>query len=81
MFAGGKVPARYDDHVKKWGIVIRLFLLSVNRENGTLMHLPTSGGLLNQPKKTMDVFLFLQEIFIRKMNEKIKKETPKGRKR
>jgi hypothetical protein len=56
---------------KKWGYLIEMFLVSVNRENGSIQHLPMEGGLFHQPSRTMEVFRFLQDKFIRRINKKI----------
>lgn len=61
----------------EWAVVVQAFLGAVNRENGTLVHLPYAGGVLEQPYKTMQVFSLLQSIFI----EEIEKANKKGRQR
>lgn len=46
-----------------------MYLLSVDGDNGSLKIMPYSGGLLEQPCRTMQVFKAIQE----KMWEKIAK--------
>ena len=72
LFSGGALPESSRGAAEKWATAIRMFLMAVNRENGTLVHLPESGGLLDQPKRTMDIMLFLQNIFIRCIQKKMK---------
>jgi hypothetical protein len=75
IFDGGYFPPSLLEAKKKWGYLIEMFLVSVNRENGSIQHLPMDSGrfcgLFHQPSRTMKVFRFLQDKFIRRINKKI----------
>lgn len=79
VFDGGFFPPSLNDAHLKWAPMINLFLLAVNRENGTIEHLPLGPGLCNQPDRTMKIFLFLQDIFIRHLNRKIENAVKRGK--
>jgi hypothetical protein len=53
----------------RWGYIAKLFLMCVNKENGTLAILPEAGGLLDQPARTMSVFELMQGIFLERVNQ------------
>lgn len=50
-----------------------MFLACVDRENGNLLNLPCEGGILGQPWKTMQVFEFLQSIFIERVRKHLER--------
>ena len=51
-----------------------LFLGAVNRENGTLQSLPYSGGICEQPLRTLNLFLYLQNLFVQYIQENMNKK-------
>lgn len=70
----GEIVTRpVEEAVHKWQGLVRLFLLVVDRDNGQLGALPYSGGLLDQPWKTMQAFELLQVVFCEKLAEEMKK--------
>jgi hypothetical protein len=73
LFEGGHITHDYVPFVQKWGYCVRLFLVSVDHENASLVHLPCSGGVLEQPFRTMQVFEYLQSLFIKYVNKEQKK--------
>jgi hypothetical protein len=48
----------------RWSYVARLFFSAVNRENGTLQHLPYAGSVMDQPARTLAVFELMQGAFM-----------------
>lgn len=69
LFSGGRITKELEPYALKWGIIIRVFLMCVNHENATIEHLPYSGGIMEQPYKTMQVFELLQTLFIKQINK------------
>ncbi len=65
------------EFAKRWGGVIEMFLASVDREHGSILHLPYPGGVLQQPRRTLQVWRFLQSVYteaIRNHLERLKKK-------
>jgi hypothetical protein len=56
----------------KWKWFFDVFLVSVDRRTGSLLHLPFSGGLFEQPSKTMSVLTTIQSVFFEKLQEDLK---------
>lgn len=52
---------------RKWSYFFRLFNQSVDYRTGSLLHLPFSGGLLDQPSRTMTILTTIQEVFLSKL--------------
>lgn len=50
-----------------------MFLSAVDRETGSLLHLPRSGGIMDQPYREMQVFSYMQGLFVEAINDHIKK--------
>jgi hypothetical protein len=74
-FLAGGGPGRdtLEDH-RRWGYLARLFFLGVNRENGTIQHLPFDGALMDQPSKVLAAFELMQGVFM----EHLKKLTERN---
>lgn len=53
----------------KYANLFDLFFLMVDRRTGSFLNLPFSGGVLNQPSKTMKFLIYLQSLFLSKLNE------------
>ena len=47
--------------------------MAVDREHGSLLHLPRSGGIMDQPYREMEIFAYLQGLFVEAINDHIKK--------
>lgn len=56
----------------KYKTIIDMFLISVDRRTGNIIHLPFNTDLYNQPAKTMSFFRLLQDLFIETIKESIK---------
>lgn len=54
---------------EKWGLLVTTFLRCVSKENGEYIHLPYSGGAMDQPYKTMEAFDVLQNVYITKIKK------------
>jgi len=68
-FLGGGAPGPDTaEYHGRWGYMARLFFMGINRENGTLQHLPYPGSLLQQPAKTLSVFEVMQGCFMEHVN-------------
>jgi hypothetical protein len=65
-----RVPDELKQLRIKWWPWIETFLRCVSKRNGEYLHLPYSGGAMEQPHKTMKVFDVLQNVYV----EKIKKD-------
>jgi hypothetical protein len=72
LCGGGPSPDTRDLW-SRWGLLVQLFFWAINRENGTLQHLPYNVSLFDQPYKTMLAFDLLQGMFIDHANEMAKK--------
>ncbi len=68
---GGRSSDTVEMHLK-WGYMARLFFMSVDKENGSLLHFPYDVGALQQPAKTLAVFELMQNIFVDRLNEMAK---------
>lgn len=66
---GGHATADTAEYHKRWGYLARLFFMGVNRENGTMQHLPARGGLFDQPSKVLSVFEVMQGCFMEHINK------------
>lgn len=53
----------------RWGYLARLFFLSIDKEHGSLLHLPYDVGLMDQPAKTLAVFEMMQGVFVEHVNK------------
>ncbi|MCQ2052955.1 MAG: hypothetical protein MJZ03_03370 [archaeon] len=58
----------------KWNPFFQMFLQSVDRRTGSLLHLPFDGGIMNQPSKTMTILMIMQEVFIQTLADSIKRK-------
>lgn len=75
MFRGGN-PMAFEETAEwcvKWSALIQMFCQSVDRRTGSFLHLPFSGGVLEQPSKTMTIFRVLQEEFSKVLTESLKR--------
>ncbi len=72
IFGGGFPPTKTIGY-KKWNIFIELFLISVNRENGSFNSLPFQGGIFDQPVRTMKIFKLLGNLYRAELAKKRKK--------
>lgn len=79
VFAGQRIPNELEEDGRRWGLMIQSFLASVNRENGSLLHLPFSGGAMEQPYKTMQVYEFLQGVFMEEIDKANKRSMNSGK--
>lgn len=69
FLSGGNATGDTIEYHRRWGYLARLFFMGVNRENGTIQHLPTRGGLLEQPARVMSVFEVMQGCFMEHVNK------------
>lgn len=76
-FKGGNCYA--DPEIKesflKWQNFFELFIQSVDARYGNLLHLPFSGGVFEQPCKTMKVFEELRHLYQEHLKEEFDKNT------
>lgn len=79
VFNGHGIPYEMEGDAKRWATMIQAFLTSVDRENGSLLHLPYSGGILEQPYKTMMLFGLLQSIFLEEIEKANKRSMRSGK--
>lgn len=79
VFTGGKIQKRFQPLMAKWGHPIRVFLLAVNRENGTLGIDPLEACVY--PCMTFAIMSFLQEEFIQALRKSIADATEKSKRR
>lgn len=68
---GGANPDTAAMH-RRWGYLARLFFMSIDKENGSLIHLPCDGPMLVQPARTLGVFELMQNIFVEHINKMAK---------
>lgn len=73
LFYGGMIDREMEQYQKKWGLFFRLFFICIDRETGSLLHMPYSGGAMEQPYKTMQVINYLQSLWIEKLADEIKR--------
>lgn len=75
FFKGGN-PAQ-DSELKevwnKWWVVFSHFMLCIDARYGNFLHLPFSGGVMEQPMKTTACFQILQNEFRKKLDSEQKK--------
>lgn len=62
-----------EGYYRKWQLFFKIFYTCIDRKNGSLLHLPFSGGVLEQPSKTMEVIRYLQSLWIEKIADEYKK--------
>lgn len=74
LFSGGDATAFPEtaDLLIKWNPFFQVFLQSVDRKSGTLLHLPFPGGVFEQPAKTMTVLMLMQEEYLRQITDALK---------
>lgn len=56
----------------KWKWFFTLFLVSVDRRTGSMLHLPFEGGLFEQPSKTLSVLTAIQSVFFEKLEDDLR---------
>lgn len=54
---------------QKWCGLFDLFEWAKDFRTGALIHLPASGGLLDQPAKTMAAFGVMREVWLKKLSD------------
>jgi hypothetical protein len=59
-------------YIATWWPIIRVFLRCIDRERAHYLRFPWGGCEREQPVKTMEVFDFLQSIYVECANEKVK---------
>lgn len=64
--------------MRKYGILVRAFILYANRDNGSLNRAPYDGGFLEQPYKTTEAIEVIQNVFCQKLHDEIKKANKRG---
>ena len=76
IFSGGDALAfpETKEWMLKWNLYFNLFLQSVDRRTGSLLHLPSDGGLINQPSKTMTILMIMQEVYMQNLADSIKRK-------
>lgn len=79
VFNGHGIPTELEGEAMRWATMIQAFLSSVDRENGSLLHLPFSGGILEQPYRTMSVFSLLQSVFLEEIEKANKRSMRSGK--
>lgn len=61
---------------RKWGYLARLFFMSVDKERGSLLHLPYLVGVMEQPARTAAVFELMQNLFVEHLNKLAEANAP-----
>ena len=56
----------------KWKSFFSMFLVSVDRRTGSMLHLPFEGGLFEQPAKTLSVLTAIQSVFFEKLEDDLR---------
>ena len=64
-----------EPHAAMYSQITRAAINGLDRETGTWVHLPYSGGTLQQPIRTMQAFGVVQAVF----GEKLKEEYSNGK--
>jgi hypothetical protein len=73
-FDGGN-PAAMEETAERWQKskkFFEIFAVCKDARYGNLLHLPFSGGVYEQPAKTMNVIEEIQNAYIEKLAEKMK---------
>lgn len=68
VFDGLRETSDSRPYLQKWIYYIRIFLRCIDREKGTYLRFPWDGGAMRQPVKSMEMFDFLQSIFMERVN-------------
>lgn len=79
LFNGGMLDTEIEAYAKKWALFFKLFYTAIERKNGSILHLPFSGGIMEQPAKTMEVIRFLQSLWIEKIADEMDKASKRGK--
>ena len=77
-FDGKWIAPELIGNYELWSYIIRIFLRCIDREKGHYLRFPFSGSEREQPVKTMQVFDFLQQVFIERIHAQIKKMKTKA---
>jgi hypothetical protein len=73
------IPDYYDPEVdRKYATFIQLFWMCIDNK-GVYSHLPSEGGALGQPYKTISVLNVMRDVFIKKINDEMKESQNKAR--
>jgi hypothetical protein len=84
VFRGGRTKApAWREYLREFGprlcsrllYITDLFLTGVDRENGSILHLPYEGGILNQPEGTRSAWVRMSSIYGEVAAEKMKDRT------
>jgi hypothetical protein len=62
---------------RKWELWFDLFDVMIDVRYGNFLHLPFSGGVAEQPVKTMAILSYIQSLFRKKIADEQKKAVPK----
>lgn len=54
---------------RRWSYIARLVFLAIDKEKGSLLHLPCDGPVFAQPAKTLAVYEYVQSLFVEHMNK------------
>ncbi len=68
-FGGGRVPVQFQKANLKWRMLFEVFLVSVNRENGSFHMSPLEAMVA--PAKTMSVLRLMQSLYVDHIHKKI----------
>jgi len=79
MFQGGSIPSELQGAYQKWMILVHVFLRCIDRENGSYAQMPYSGGVMEQPERTMQAMDLLQGVYGEELNRRIKQSGKKHR--
>ena len=79
LFNGGMPDREIEGYLKKWSLIFKLFYTAVDRKTGSLLHLPFSGGIMDQPAKTMEILRYLQSLWIEKIADEMDKVSRRGK--
>lgn len=73
MFFGGNPEAHEEtaEYYKKWAFLFDLFEWCKDYKTGALLHLPCSGGVLDQPAKTMSLLGVMKEVWLERLAESL----------
>lgn len=61
------------DAWKKWEFFFDSFLIMRDARYGNILHLPFSGGVIEQPSKTMSVYRAIDDIYVQKIADDMEK--------
>ena len=83
FFIGGHPES--DPEIKhfwfKWRVYFEVFSICVDSRYGNILHLPYSGGVMEQPHRELQILQYLQSLYREYLNEETKKIQSKIKRR